>query len=310
MSRIVQMTIPAGRTDDLLEAVGKLTPVAGIQLQRGVSVKPPGDIVTVEVPNSSLQPLLRLLQERSIGVEPGTSYNVSEPVALVERSITTTLLTESTDAGWEEIHQVLAKESNMTVNSLSLMAIAGVLSTIGISTGTLHLVIAAMVIAPGFEPLTRLALGTVAGGSATWFGLIDTLKGYLALVLGAIVAASLLPLLGKSILGGPGNYLDPNSLVNYWTSSSISSLLISLLAGTAGAIVVATNRTVLTSGVMIALALIPSAGLIGAGIVAGDLPLAGRSAVRWLLDVFIVVGTSQLVFLWKRNTVHKRNAQV
>lgn len=197
----------------------------------------------------------------------------------------------------------------MTVNAMFLMFVAGALAVVGITTGSIHTVIGAMVIAPGFEPLTRVALGAVGGGSALRRGLVDTGKGYLALLLGAVVASVLLPAFGKVILEGPDSYLESSSLVRYWSSTDPASLFVSLLAGAAGAILVATNRTVLTAGVMIALALIPAAALVGAGVVAGNGEVAGGALARWLLDVLLVVGMSLLVFWWKRATVQRRDAK-
>ena len=309
MSRRVEIIVPPELTPELIQRFGEVTLLGGVQLQRSGSVQRAGDVITVQTSNHALHQVARILGDLDIGVRQGTSYSITENVALVERSLAPVLLSESTDSSWEEIHQVLAKESSMTINSLLLLTVAGLLATIGIATGALHIVIAAMVIAPGFEPITRLALGLVAGGSALQRGLADTLKGYLALVAGAIVASLLLLLLGEEPLGGSGSYLQPEVLVDHWTSSSATSLVVSALAAAAGAILVAVNRTVLTAGVMIALALIPSAALVGSGLVAGDLSVAGRALLRWLLDVALVTVGSLLVFWWKRQTVQLRPAR-
>lgn len=309
MARSVEITVPSHKTDDLAAQLADLPQVASVQVQRGKSVQPPGDVLVVAVPNRTLHLVLQILDERDIGKEPGTSFSVSEPVALVESSTIGTILSESTDSSWEEMHQVLARSSNMTINAMFLMFTAGALAAVGISTGAIHIVIGAMVIAPGFEPLTRVALGAVAGGSALRRGLMDASKGYLALLLGAVLASVLLPAFGKVILQGPDSYLESSSLVRYWSSTDPTSLFITVLAGAAGAILVATNRTVLTAGVMIALALIPSAALIGSGLVAGDGEVAVGALVRWVLDVLLVTGMSVLVLWWKRVTVQRRDAK-
>jgi hypothetical protein len=306
VARIVEATLPADLTDDLLEELDRIPLVAGIHLQRGASLKPPGDVLTVELANRSLHPLLRLLHGKGIGVSVGGGYSVSEPVALVQQTVADTVLSESTDCSWEEMDQLLARESSMTVNALILMMVAGALSTIGISTGALHLVVAAMVIAPGFEPFTRLALGVVAGGRALGHGLGDMAKGYLALVLGSAATAALLPALGTPPLMD-ASYLGADALLDYWTTSKPASLLLALLAGAAGAVLVATNRTVLTAGVMIALALIPTASLVGAGLAAGAPSVAGQAALRWLFDALLVIFASLLVLWWKRRTVQRRS---
>ncbi|MBM3492617.1 MAG: hypothetical protein FJX68_19690 [Alphaproteobacteria bacterium] len=45
---------------------------------------------------------------------------------------------------------VIGKNSNMTGNALLVMLAAGVLAAIGIATNALHIVIGAMLIAPGY----------------------------------------------------------------------------------------------------------------------------------------------------------------
>lgn len=305
MARIVSITVPPELADELIPEFDGVGQVAGIQRQRGASVAPPGDVLSVLVPNRSLHPLLLLLDRFEVGKRPGTSYTLSEPMALVERDTVPTLLRESTEAPWEEVEQLLARESNMTVNGLLLMAVAGALAAMGISTGALHIVIAAMVIAPGYEPLTRLALGLVAGGSAVRRGLEDTLKAYGSLLLGATFATLVLPALGVTPLVGPDKYLSSESLVSYWTSLEPGSLLLSLIAAAAGAILVSINQTVLTAGVMIGLALIPAAALAGTALVSGAPSLAGQALLRWALDVLLVLLASLAVLGWKHHTIQK-----
>lgn len=74
----------------------------------------------------------------------------------------------------------------------------------------------------------------------------------------------------------------------------------------AGALVVATNRSVLTIGVMIALSLVPTAAITGMALVTGDWALSGRGLLRWLIEVGSVALFSTLVFIWKRVQVQQR----
>ncbi|MBW3558082.1 MAG: hypothetical protein KY454_14195 [Actinobacteria bacterium] len=56
------------------------------------------------------------------------------------------------------------------------------------------------------------------------------------------------------------------------------------------------NRAVLTAGVMVALAVVPGAALVGLGIVAGDRVLFRDGPVQWLHDVLIVVAVGTAAF--------------
>ena len=181
---------------------------------------------------------------------------------------------------------------------------------IGIASDALHLVIAAMVIAPGFEPMARIALGMAAHSSSWRRGARDTVKGYLALVAGAFAGGLIASLAGHSPLADPGGPLDPGSLASYWSSLTVLSALASAAAAVGGGVLIATNRTVLTAGAMIGLALVPSAALVGIGASAGQFDLAFQAVGRWALDVLLVVVSCWAVLAWKARRVHRRRSML
>ncbi|HEV2072627.1 MAG TPA: DUF389 domain-containing protein, partial [Thermomicrobiales bacterium] len=269
MPRIVEIAVPPDQTDTLIEALESREDVLGLRLQQGTSVQPPGDIITISTTNRSMQTLVRLLDEHGVGSDSGTSMTTSEPVSLIVPSATERLAHDTNEATWEEMESVTAKESNTTANALVVMGISGVLAAIGLATNALHLVVGAMLIAPGFEPIVRFSMGVVSRSMGWRRGLMQTLQTYAALVLGAAITAGALRLLGTSPLGQEDTYLPSSVLVTYWTSFSATTFMVSVTAGVAGAILVASNRAVLTAGVMVALALVPGATLVASGLVGG-----------------------------------------
>ncbi len=133
-----------------------------------------------------------------------------------------------------------------------------------------------MVIAPGFEPLVRISLGLINQSRSWRDGLWDTLRAYAAMGAGAALAAGLIKVFEGAVLNaGMGSYLPPGSLITYWSTTSWSGVAVAVVAGAGGALLVTLNRAVLTAGVMIALALVPSWSLAVAALVAGDVGLAG-----------------------------------
>jgi hypothetical protein len=309
--RVVEITVPSAETAGLVDEVrGELDDLIGLRVGRGESVEPPGDILTLTVSNRSLYALMRLLHQRGIGTEPGRSVTISEPVSVISEPFRDAIENDKMDVVWEEMDFTIMRESTMRVNGILVMAAAGILAAIGVATGALHIVIAAMVIAPGFEPITRIALGIV-GRSRVWIpALRDTLVGYAALLAGAVLAAAFLSAQGEPLLGAGGDYLASRALIAHWIDFSPKSLLVAAVAGSTGAILVANNRSVLTAGVLIAHALIPPVAIVGLAVVAGDLRLAGESGLRWGLEAGVVIVTGLLVFSWKRLSVQKRDMMV
>jgi uncharacterized membrane protein len=213
---------------------------------------------------------------------------------------------DSSEASWEEAAQTMAHESGTTVNTVLLMFIAGVVGTVGLTTNALHLVIGAMVIAPGFAPITRITMGLVAGHPDWKLGLRDLVVAYAAIIAGAICADLLVMGLGEHPEGGASSYLPKGVLMSYWLTIKGTSVIVTTVGAIAGGLVIITNRSVLTNGVMIALALVPSACMIGMGIANGDADLVLGALRRWGMEVGIVSVCSTLVFIWKRTTVQRR----
>jgi hypothetical protein len=310
MPRTVEITVPTERTSEIISKARSLDGLLSLRVQTGVSIHPPGDVVTVETTTRSLHDLVRQLDAAGIGRSAGTSISTSDPTSVISVSAASSAATDIHEALWEETELTLGRESGMTVNMLVVMAISGAIATIGLVMNILHYVIAAMIVAPGFEPILRVAFGAVAGSPAWRRGLIDTGKGYLALVAGAIAAALVLAALGKPLIQGEASYLPAGVLIPYWSSVSSPGVIASAVASIAGALLVATRRSVLTAGVMVALSLVPAATLVGLGLVAGDLELAGRGLLRWLIEVGLVAAASALVFAWKRSSVHRRKMMI
>jgi uncharacterized membrane protein len=230
----------------------------------------------------------------------------SDPLCVISNANLSEIVNDTSESIWEEMEILIGKESNMSANALIVMAISGFLAVVGIATNALHIVIAGMVIAPGFEPISRISLGVASKSNAWKRGISNTAAGYGALLAGAIFATMVLNTSGIPPILGKSSYLPAGSLLYYWSNITMSSVAISSAAGIAGALLIATNRSVLTAGVMIALALIPSFSIFGMAIMSGEIILAGQSLLRWSIDVIIVISFSLLVFSWKRFRVHKR----
>lgn len=303
MPRRIDIVIPADRSANVLDLLQRSEGVYTVRLSRGASVRPPGDLISAEVGSADLERLMRALDGMGIGRSEESVVITTQPM-----SVLTTprdpVARDTSEATWEEMDSILAREGDMSSNGLWLMAAAGAIACVGLATNTLHTVVGAMVIAPGFEPLVRVSLGVASGGRAWRYGAADLLKGYAVLVGSALIATLLLRGLG---LFPPSQdpYLD-GSLIAYWSRISTAGALVALAAGVAGAILIEAARSVLTAGVMVALALIPGAALVGVGLGSGDGRLALQGALRWGVDAGLVLAAASAVFAWKRLRVHRR----
>lgn len=300
MPRTVQITLPGEQTEGLLGELARHEGVLSLRVDRGGGVRPPGDIVTLQVLNRHWADLLKAFERQGIGRADSTSLVTTQLASFCSVEHAAKVTTDSSDSSWEEMEQTLARESHLDISTVLVMFVAGFTAAAGIASGALHVIIGAMVIAPGFEPLVRLVLGAVTRSAAWRRGLVSTAGSYLSLLVGAAAAAGVLKLTGTPLLDGSGAYENNMVLAQYWSTFSVASVSVSILAGAAGAILVIAQRSVLTAGVMIALSLVPAAALVPVAMLAGDFERVGMAALRWIVEVGIVLGTSGAVLLWKR----------
>jgi hypothetical protein len=92
----------------------------------------------------------------------------------------------------------------------------------------------------------------------------------------------------------------------YWSSVQASGVAVSLVAGMAGATIVSARLTVFATGVMVALALVPSIALVGMGLASGNTGLAFGGLLRWGVEVLCVLLAGGTVLAIKRRFLHHR----
>lgn len=276
MPRSVHITVPPGRREALLDRLREAEGTVAIVVHLGASLQPKGDLVTVRGTNDAANAVTRIVTE--IGMAEDGVVAIDEPVGLVSGARRQMLDGDTNEASWEEMDTLLRRDANPSHNFLALMFLAGAVAGAGLFADTLHIVVGAMLIAPGFEPLARISVGLASSLPDTARrGALGLLLGYLAVAAGGAVGAA------SAAWADPARELSSmfsGSWVQYWTSVELSSAVVAVLAGLAGSIVVNSHQTVFATGVMIALALIPAMAIFGAGISAGEFaPAPGPRAV-------------------------------
>lgn len=303
MPRSIEVAVDAATASLILEGVTRLEGIIGLAHQPGASISPPGDLVKVTMVNESTREVLDLLRE--LRVPDRGSVSMSEPTSFMAEAHQTKVNRESNETVWDEMAFLLRNDTNPTFNYMLAMAMAGAVAAGGLWTDTLHLIVGAMIIAPAFEPLARIPFALVTGARRLIAsGLASILLGNLMLVLGAGFCTFLLEVLGSR----PVIALPDQQWVAYWSSFTFGGVLISAFGAVAGAVVIGGQRAVLTTGVMITLALIPSMALVGVGVATGDLALAGLGFLRWAADAVLVLLLSAAIFEAKRRWLHHGRA--
>lgn len=311
MARTITITSPTEKTAPLMEDLKKLDCVLDIKFFRGASVQPSGDVISLCVPNRQLNHVMRLLDRHELGKKEGISASTSDAESYIPTGSRHGLERDNNEATWEEMVTTISDDSNTSLNTILAMIVSGALASVGILTDAVHLVIAGMLSAPGFMPIVRIALGAL-GRRPTWrYGVADLLKGYAALILGAALAAMVVQLLGYSVPGtGPAYYSVEKSLMMYWSSITPLSILSSIAAAAVGALLIATNRSVLTSGVMVGLALIPGSAIVGIGLTTANWTLVQDALARVATDAVLVLLLSLTILGADKHYQHRRDIRL
>ena len=308
MHRTIEITVPPAATDALIRQLEKSDHLVSLSVHRGASVKPPGDVLVVHALNRDADRVMRLADEaRSEGQ---VSVTTSELTSIVDPEHEREVANDIDEALWEESETSLRHQGRTTSNYLSLMALGGAVAATGFmvtgSSQTISL-IAASIIAPGFEPLAKVPMGlALRRWAVVGRGLASAGVGYLTLAVGAALAFALLRLTG---VGTAEEFLG-NSETKVLTDPTLRDILLSSFAALAGMIMVIAYRRSVIAGPLIALAIVPAAAMAGIALVAGRPDLTYQGIERFVIDVVIIVLLGTLVVALKQAFVHRRKPMV
>jgi uncharacterized membrane protein len=301
MPRSIELAVCAEKADAIIQCLDEIEGVVGLARQRNASIAPPGDVLTIQTTNDGSRAVFATLEK--LGVHQEGTILTSDLTCLISPAHQDEIGSESSETIWDEMAFLLRLDTNIDFNYLALMFLAGAIAAGGLWADKVHLVIGAMVIAPAFEPLIRVPFGLVSGMRLLAMrGVKSSLIGYAMLIVGAGIATLVLQWIDPK----PDAVLENQVWVSYWSSFTPTGVFISLLGAAAGAVVVCGLRSVLTTGVMITLALIPGMSLVGMGIATADFQLAGKGFSRWAVDAALVLMLSAIVLGLKQTFVHRR----
>lgn len=308
MHQSFQITLPTGHSEDFLAGLGAIDEVISVSIQRGASLKPPGDLVLVQTLNRGADRVLELVgQARERG---DVSVASSRVESLIDPRHAAEVAGDLDEAVWEDAETQLRHHSQLGTNYLLTMALGGAIAACGLlltTTTQATAMVAAAVIAPGFEPLAKLPLAIVLRRRELFLrGLRSAVAGYLVLGLSAA-----LTMVGLSA----GGWELPEKLVANRHFSELAdptalTLVISAAGAVAGVTMVAAQRTALLPGALIAMQLIQAAAMTGAALALGEGHAAAEALARLAVDVAMVVAAGILVFGYKQTVVHKRRPLV
>ncbi|PJI86751.1 DUF389 domain-containing protein [Luteimicrobium subarcticum] len=263
-----------------------------VVLVAGAAQQPEGDLVLADVTREAASAVIDRLVD--LGVPDDGSISAQEVDTVVsaaaDRAEQAAPGAPSDAVVWQELQKRAGSETRPSVTFCVLMAVACVIGMIGVLTNQPVLVVGAMAVGPDFGPLAALALGVVRRSREMLLGgLRATVLGYGCGVAGAAVGALLLRWWG---LLDPADLVAKHAITDFVYHPGGLSWVVAFLAGVAGAVSLATERTGALVGVLISVTTIPAAGVLGASLAFGVGDEAWGAAVQLAVNVVMIVAGS------------------
>jgi uncharacterized hydrophobic protein (TIGR00271 family) len=275
--REVLVRVPAGRGEWVVEvacSAGAAMPV----VQRGDDgCGGAVDLVILHLPNSAVGELLEALgseENLHVAFQPSGSFALQPPHERIDRSVR-----DVTSRSPVEILLAGVQSIGSWKGFLSYAAASGVVVWLGLTTETVYLLVAAMLISPFAGPAMNTAIATARGDfQLLW----RSIARYVVALAVAAATAAVLSLIARQDV--------VTDLMSAISSLSRAAFLLPLAAGAAGALHLSqSERSSLVSGaavgMLVAASLAPPAGLIGIGVVIGDGGMVGNAAFLLALQL-------------------------
>lgn len=82
MHRTIHISLPSDSAQQLCDELAALKTVVGVSLAKGISIKPPGDVITVDVFNKGADDVLKLV--RAAADKHTFSLTANEAASFIE----------------------------------------------------------------------------------------------------------------------------------------------------------------------------------------------------------------------------------
>lgn len=314
----LEISVPTKQTAGVLDLVVEDETVSSVAVMRGASVKPQGDVITLDVAREAADDLIMTL--RSMGVADDGCVRAEEVETFLSRHA---LEAERAAPGfgsdavvWAQVGRRAYADSELNFTYLGFMVLATMLAAIAIVLDSQILTIGAMVLGPEFGVISALGVALVL---RRW-----NLLGMSArtLVVGFAVAMAVTYALSW-VMRGIG-WVDLDDLQHHPETDFIYSpdrwsFVVAVLAAVAGILSITSARLGGLAGVFISVTTIPAAGNIALAAAFAEWHEVRGSALQLLVNIvgMTVAGWFTLWtqrMLWapvaRRRAAHVRGAVV
>jgi uncharacterized hydrophobic protein (TIGR00271 family) len=276
---------------------------------REAAEQPDGDLILCDVAREDASVIVAQLRE--LGLERDGSI-VLEPVSSIvsdsaRRAEVAAVGSPADAVVWEAVEFQTSESAELSVSFLAFMVLAMMIAALGIVQDSVVLIIGAMVVGPEFGPLAGVSVALVERRRGL------AVRSLRALAVGfplGIGAALLLALVLRAVGSAP----DPLTAVSRPATLFIShpdeySVLVALLAGTAGALSLSTAKSGALVGVLISVTTIPAAANVGVATAYAEWTEVGGAAAQLGVNLACIVAAVVATLSFERWLYQRRRSR-
>jgi uncharacterized hydrophobic protein (TIGR00271 family) len=267
----LRLLCPSDRTAEIRRLLDGWVGVAHVAIYPGAAMRPPGDVLEVDVARDgaiTIETLDTVLSDAAEAAEAAAPGEGADAIV------------------WDELTARTGEDAQLTISFQIFLTIACLLAAIGAITDTPVLVVGAMVLGPEFGPLAAIAVGVVLRRRAL------VRVGARALLIGfpvamAVTAVATLAFDATGLLTAAE--LDRQDQVKFIYDVGPFSFIVAMLAGLAGVLALTSAKSGSLVGVFISVTTVPAAAFASVAFVEGRFDEAAASATQLLVNLVGIV---------------------
>jgi uncharacterized hydrophobic protein (TIGR00271 family) len=301
----LRIVAPGDLTERIVALLSAEPGVSNLVVLPGAGRRPAGDAVECDVASSAANSVLTQLRAVRDG---GAGAGGAGPVAIQVvdavigehpgRAATFRVVDRDVAPVWDVVEARIQAGAVYPPSFYVLLALAGLIGSVGILTNSDILIVGAMVVGPEYNAIIGAALGIDQGDG------LAVARGMAALVAG-FLAAIILTLAFGAVIRWSGHTPEAFSrgarpVADLISSPDLFSVVVAVLAGIVGVVSLTEARAGALIGVFISVTTIPAAASVGLSLAYTDASRAAGSAYQLLLNVVVLIVVGAVVMRLQR----------
>ena len=261
-----RLNVPADLTAQVRELLVGHDCATNVTLVEGASLEPEGDLLECDLARELAGRVLDELIELGVGERGGIVLTTptGTPFAAAERLESAAPGHPDDAVIWESVEEVAIAGSVPTVSFLIFLVLAVSLAGVAVINDSAVLVVGAMVVGPEFSAVAAISAGIVLRHRALVGRSLRLLVLSFAFAVAVVAGLALVARVGGLVAAG--DLSRPRPSTGFIWHPDAWSFIVALLAGAAGALALAIEKTSTMVGVFISVTTVPAAGNLALGL--------------------------------------------